>query len=67
MKCPKCNCPFFNVSSYRTADMSQAWKDTDGTWYSGPYADNNKYTCQGCGYSYEKNYRRGKLIKEPNE
>src|SRR5690606_38781481 len=49
--CPRCRCPFWNVTGFSTADVPRAWQDGDGTWYSGPARRTETRICQHCGHS----------------
>jgi len=60
-KCPECGCPFFNLTSFITADNFQAWKDTDGTWYCGPAQQTDTRRCASCGKTQVLKYKKGKL------
>ena len=60
-KCPKCGCPKWHGTGYRTADAHSAWQDADGRWYDGPAVSETTRSCANCGWKQRIVKKRGKL------
>lgn len=60
--CPKCKCPYWEISGTRTADNYSAWQDKNGTWYNGPAHETKIRRCSHCGFSQKITKEHGKII-----
>ena len=61
MACENCGNTKLDIRATRTADMSSAWQDDDGTWYKGPSEESKQIFCSHCKWTAHETRTRGKL------